>query len=505
MSDEIKILILPAGKMIRIKKGDSLTEVLFNEGVEFPCGGKGRCKSCRIKVLDGLWEPNDIEIKALGNEAIKQGWRLACQANVQRDITIELQKVQDEILADDRQFKFKPQEGIGVAIDLGTTTVVAQLIDLSTGALLSTTSGLNRQAQFGADIMSRITFALNPEKKTIIRNVIVEQIWNMINELLKSSARNISELKKVVICGNTVMHHLFCGISVESLAFYPFETDNLDLQIFLPRQLGWETEKEIKVYFLPCIGSFVGSDILCGILSTSIHSNSKLSLLVDLGTNGEIVLGNSEKMYCASTAAGPAFEGAKISMGMRATTGAIARMKLIEGKIEYYVIGNTTARGICGSGLVDAVAIGIQLGWIQRSGKINGNSQIQLKDSVAITQSDIRELQLAKGAIAAGIRLLLDRSKSTAKEVKQSFLAGAFGNYIGIESAKKIGLFSPELTNISPAGNTALHGVKTVLCNFSEEEMNFEEIKRKITHINLKELSEFEDVFVDEMAFPATV
>ncbi|MGC8885876.1 MAG: ASKHA domain-containing protein [Verrucomicrobiia bacterium] len=505
MGKEFKILILPAGKVLQIKEGESLQAVLFEEGVEFPCGGKGRCKSCRIKVLKGIWEPNGIEIKAIGERAIREGWRLACQGKVQQDIVIELQKVQDEILADDREFEFKVQEGVGVAVDLGTTTVVAQLIDLSTGALLSTTSELNCQAQFGADIISRITFALNPQNREVIQNAIRRQLWNMIKTLLMSASRSIAELKRVVIAGNTVMHHLFSGISVESLAFYPFETNNLNLQVFTAEQLGWGTAKEyegFRVYFLPPIGSFVGSDILCGILSTGIYKAEELSLFVDLGTNGEIVLGNRERMYCASTAAGPAFEGAKISMGMRATTGAIARMRLQGSEIGYYVIGNTSARGVCGSGLVDAAAIGLQLGWLNKNGKICGDSAIKLKDSVVITQGDIRELQLAKGAISAGIHLLLEKWGASAKDVKQAFLAGAFGNYIGIESAKNIGLLPSELRNVIPAGNTALHGVKIVVCNFSEEEMNFTEIRNKITHINLKELSEFEDVFINELSFP---
>ncbi len=502
MDRKIKVEILPEGRILEVESRTSLQEVLFQEGVEFPCGGKGICKTCRIKVIEGIWEPNAIEKKAIGKKGLEEGWRLACQGIAQTDLKIELQKVKDEILGDNRRVHFKPQEGIGVAVDLGTTTVVAQLIDLETGALLSTVNELNQQAQFGADIMSRITFALTPANKLTVQKVITDQIWKMIKSLIAETKRNFKQLQRVVIAGNTVMHHLFCGLSVESLAFYPFETSTVDLQIFEPAQLGWIGDGKFKIYFLPCIGSFVGSDILCGILSTALYKDTSLSLLVDLGTNGEIVLGNCNKILCTSTAAGPAFEGARISMGMRATTGAISRVWVNQDELNYKVIGNVPAKGICGSGLVDATAVGLKLGWINRMGRIVNRSQLQLKDSVVITQNDIRELQLAKGAISAGIRMLLALWKSEVNEVKATYLSGAFGNYISIESAKIIGLLPYELTNVLPAGNTSLHGAKIVLCNFSEDEMRFNSLKKIITSIQLKSLSEFEDLFIEQLIFP---
>ncbi|HON07680.1 MAG TPA: 2Fe-2S iron-sulfur cluster-binding protein, partial [Verrucomicrobiota bacterium] len=252
MDKKIKIKIVPEGKILEVEQGTLLQEVLFQEGVEFPCGGKGICKTCRIKVIDGVWEPNAVEKKVIRKKDLEDGWRLACQGIAQNDLIIELQKVKDEILVDNRRIHFKPQEGIGVAVDLGTTTVVAQLIDLKTGDLLGTVSELNQQAQFGADIMSRITFALIPENKIIIQKVITEQIWKMIQSLIERTKRRFNELKRVVIAGNTVMHHLFCGLSVESLAFYPFETSTVDLQILEPAQLGWICEGRFKIYFLPC-------------------------------------------------------------------------------------------------------------------------------------------------------------------------------------------------------------------------------------------------------------
>jgi len=501
MDKKIKIKIVPEGKILEVEQGTLLQEVLFQEGVEFPCGGKGICKTCRIKVIDGVWEPNAVEKKVIRKKDLEDGWRLACQGIAQNDLIIELQKVKDEILVDNRRIHFKPQEGIGVAVDLGTTTVVAQLIDLKTGDLLGTVSELNQQAQFGADIMSRITFALIPENKIIIQKVITEQIWKMIQSLIERTKRRFNELKRVVIAGNTVMHHLFCGLSVESLAFYPFETSTVDLQILEPAQLGWICEGRFKIYFLPCIGSFVGSDILCGILSTALFNNVSLSLLVDLGTNGEIVLGNCNKILCTSTAAGPAFEGARISMGMRATTGAISKVWINQNELNYKVIGNVPAKGICGSGLVDAVASALELGWVNKMGKIVNGSQIHLIDSVVITQNDIRELQLAKGAISAGIRMLLVLWNSKVKNVKTAYLSGAFGNYINIESAKNISLLPYELFNVLPAGNTSLHGAKIVLCNFSENEMQFNSLRKNITNIQLKSLPEFEDLFVEQLIF----
>ena len=255
------------------------------------------------------------------------------------------------------------------------------------------------------------------------------------------------------------MHHLFCGLDIEPLSRYPFESERLGLQAFAPGELGWQLWNGRVVRFLPCLGGFVGSDLLAGILATRLSEGDELNGLVDLGTNGEIIIGNRRRILCASTAAGPAFEGARISMGMRAATGAISEVRLEGGGINCRVLGNVPPQGLCGSGLVDAVAAGLDLGKIQPTGRFaNGIGSWELAAPVALTQSDIRELQLAKGAIAAGIRMLLDRFGTSAGELKKLYLAGAFGNYINRASAQRIGLINFPSEKVEAAGNTALLG-----------------------------------------------
>jgi uncharacterized 2Fe-2S/4Fe-4S cluster protein (DUF4445 family) len=323
----------------------------------------------------------------------------------------------------------------------------------------------------------------------------------MVWELIDTARVSAADLEKVIFVGNTVMHHLFSGISVESLSRHPFESEQDGLQEFTAHAVGWKLGDETSVCFLPCLGSFVGSDILAGVVATQMHKHESLAALIDLGTNGEIVVGNRERMLCASTAAGPAFEGARISCGMRAATGAISEVYAADGQLHCRVLGNTAARGICGSGLVDAAATGLDLDLIQSSGRLS-NGDLVLAPQVTLKQSDIRELQLAKGAIAAGLRILVKQWGASLNDVSIIYLAGAFGNYINRASARRIGLLNFPSELILPAGNTALLGAKLALFSPHEPAGAFTELHRKIQHVPLNEVPEFQDIFVDEMRFP---
>src|SRR5664279_5711661 len=323
MSEFVRIELLPLGKVLRVKRRTPLQDVLFAHGVEFPCGGRGRCKGCKIKLLAGTLPITEEERRRLTDTELAEGWRLACRGRAESDLKIELAQWEATILTDDTVFAFTPREGLGIAIDLGTTTIVAQLIDLQTGHVLAVRAGLNAQAKYGADIMSRVEFAVAGQGQRKLQNLVRKQIGGLTKELLTAAWGVSGDVKSVVLVGNTVMHHLFCGISVEPLSHYPFEPVSPGLQVFGAAELGWSLPGNPAVRFLPCLGGFVGSDILAGLLATKLHESEKLAALIDLGTNGEIVVGNRERMLCAATAAGPAFEGARISMGMRAATGAI--------------------------------------------------------------------------------------------------------------------------------------------------------------------------------------
>ena len=396
--------------MIRVPAGASLRDTLFAHGVEFPCGGHGRCLRCKVRVVEGDLPATPEQRDLLASDEIAAGWRLACRCDVHSGVAIEIEQWEAPILADDTQFAFTPRAGYGIAVDLGTTTLVAQLLDLRTGQVQAVRTGLNPQAVYGADVMSRVEAALAPDGRERLRAVIHRGVADLIAGMPPGA--------EVVIVGNTAMHHLYSGIDVEPLSRAPFE----------PVADGMWVDGRTR--FLPCLGGFVGSDILAGILATRMHERRDLIGLIDLGTNGEIAIGNHEGILVASTAAGPAYEGGRISCGMRAATGAIAD---VDAAFRVRVIGDGEPRGICGSGLVDAVAVALDRGLVQPSGRIA--QPIELAAAVRLTQADIREVQLAKAAIAAGSEMLLG-----GRELSRLYLAGAFGNYINRASARRIGL-----------------------------------------------------------------
>ncbi len=501
MSKTVTIRLEPLGVSFSLPAGTPLQDVLFTHGVEFPCGGKGKCKGCRVRLLQGSLPITPEQERMLSAEELRAGWRLSCQCAPEDDVTLEMAQWEAAILSDETAITIEPREGLGIAIDLGTTTLVAQLVDLKTGNVLSVRTALNAQARHGADIMSRIGFAVAEGGAHRLTESIRKQIGSMIVNLLDAAGKRPSELTDVTAVGNTVMHHLFCGIDVTPLSHYPFESPSLGAQTLTASSLGWPYGS-LAVRFLPCIGGFVGSDILAGVIATGLHRSATTVGLIDLGTNGEIVVGSEEGLLCASTAAGPAFEGARIYMGMRAATGAISEVYIKDGKLASHVLGNVTPRGICGSGLVDAVAAMLDLGLVKPGGRFaDGGSSLMLLPPVKISQTDIRELQLAKGAIAAGIRLLLAGLGCGLEGLHHVHLAGAFGNYVNTTSAERIGLlpFPPE--KIIPSGNTALRGAKIAL--FTGKEM-WNDLAAKIKHVSLHENPEFQNTYVEQMTFPAS-
>jgi uncharacterized 2Fe-2S/4Fe-4S cluster protein (DUF4445 family) len=500
-ADQVQIRLHPQGSTLQVPRGTPLQEILFEHGVEFPCGGHGRCKGCRVRILSGdaPWTPEEEQI--LSRAELADGWRLACRSRASGDVTLEIRQWEAAILADHSSFRFKPGEGLGIAVDLGTTTLAAQLLDLATGDVLAVRTGLNPQAAYGGDVMSRIQYALSPDGQPRLEKLIRGGIDGLMLGLL-SAAGGGREIRDVVIVGNTVMHHLFCGIDIAPLAHYPFEPKKDGLEIMDSGDLGWNIPGSPPVRFLPCLGGFVGSDILAGIIASGMHESRELAALIDLGTNGEIVLGNRDRMLCASTAAGPAFEGARIRMGMQATTGAISAVEVSDGTHHCRVLGGGPARGICGSGLVDAVAVGLKQRTIRPNGRlVEGLREWILAPNVALYQSDIRELQLAKAAIAAATHLLLLRWQAERGDVSHVYLAGAFGNYVDRSSARRIGLIDFPYQIVEPSGNTALLGAKMVLCN-SDLTDDFAELRRRIRHVPLAADPLFEDSFVDCMGFP---
>ncbi len=487
----------PAGQQCEVAADTPLQDVLFAQGVEFPCGGRGRCKGCRVKMLAGNLSVSDEEKKLLTLAELAAGWRLACRHKMTGDLELELAQWEMPVLGDQSAFAFTPRAGLGVAIDLGSTTIAAQLVDLANGNVLAVSTALNAQARLGGDLMSRIDHAQRGGEAELCA-LIREQLGGLVKELV-ASAQSTAPVTRVVIVGNSVMHHLFCGLSVTPFAAHPFEPARPERIGFTPSQLGWALPESAVIEFLPCLGGFVGSDILAGIMATGLHESRELVALLDLGTNGEVVVGNCDRILCCSTAAGPAFEGARISMGMRAATGAVSAVEVRDGKPDCRIVGGGEPRGLCGSGLVDAVAAGLELNWIQPGGRMTLLPAMPLAGTVVLTPTDVREFQLAKGAIAAGLRILANRFGVAVEQIHTLHLAGDFGNYISRASARRVGLLRLPLSRIVPAGNAALHGAKRALF---EDPALWDALARHVEHISLNEDPGFHDSYVEEMRFP---
>ncbi len=487
------IRLHPLGKEFRVNDQTPLIDVLHEFGIEFPCGGKGTCGKCKVRLLEGELKTTAQHQQKLGKLGLASDWRLACMCQCTSDLSLEIEQFSHIILADESEFEFQSKSGFGIAVDLGTTTLVAQLIDLSNAKVIAVETMLNPQVKFGADLISRIQACLDGNSEEITK-IIREAIGLMIGQMLN---KHPVSLEKIVLVGNTAMQLIFSGCDVSPLSVYPFHTTDLGMKIFQANELAWDFNVKNGVQFYPSIGSFVGSDILAGILATGLHQKEKYTALIDLGTNGEIAVGNKNRIVCASTAAGPAFEGANISMGMRATTGAISSLRLKNDQLEATVIGNTAPKGICGSALIDAVAIFRKMDLIGMFGEINsGETQLRVTGKVVLTQKDINEFQLAKAALAAGLTILCKQLAIELSEIETIYIAGAFGNYINIENLVATGMIELPEEKIHKMGNTALIGAKMFL--FADGIIT-DQILQKITHINLEGDPCFQDIYVDKM------
>ena len=371
----------PAGLELAVASGTRLQDILFAQGVEFPCGGRGRCKGCRVKVLRGNLPVRVEEINLLTPDEIETGWRLSCCHSLTGDLELELAQWEAAILSDQTSFRFVPRTGLGIAIDLGTTTIAAQLLDLATGNVLAVQTALNAQARHGGDVMSRVEFAMSGGQLELQR-VVRDQLGEMVARLLAASLRFKIESNRH--CRQHRDASLVLRSQPRADGRQSVSTGTAGAIDFLATRSGLGVVGKRGIEFLPCLGGFVGSDILAGIVATGLHESRDLVALMDLGTNGEVVVGNREKMLCTSTAAGPAFEGARISQGMRAATGAISEVRVEDGFLSCRVIGGGEARGLCGSGLVDAVAAGLELEWIHPSGRMANGREMPLAGNVSI-------------------------------------------------------------------------------------------------------------------------
>lgn len=480
----VKILQGEQEEEIVVPEGQRLIECLWGK-IDAPCAGKGICGKCRMEVLTG------------------KGWKeqLACHTQVDRDLIVRLPQIKKE-----EQMQAGTARRIGIAVDLGTTTIAVYLVDLEDGQVKATFSEENAQKAYGADVVSRIEYSGRRGTEEL-QKVICKQLWSMICRI------SVREPERVVIAGNTVMNHLLLGKDPSGLAAYPFEPQFLEGQRCKASRFGWDGAFEVLI--MPSISAYIGGDITASILACGIHKTDRTELLIDLGTNGEMVLSHQGRLYATSVAVGPAFEGSHIACGTAGIPGAVDHVHLERGLVEITTIEQKPSLGICGNGLVETAASLLEQGIMDHNGKlkekllqppvwrkyIQGSGKkilFRLTPQLFISQQDIRQLQYAKAAVAAGIQVLLEQAGGAADKV---YLAGGFGSYLSRESAVRIGLLPEKLLKlIRASGNTSGKGAVLVLRQpelFAEAE----HLRERVQVLELGGDPRFEELYLSHMNF----
>lgn len=448
----ISIILPDWNKTIFSLPGANLLELLRQYGYapDAPCGGQGTCGKCMVYV-DGMPQK-------------------ACSVTVKSSMSVQIPKHESLRVMHEASESAVTCGKAMAAVDIGTTSVICSLMDGETGLRTAVRSCANPQTSYGADVVTRIQQALrgNFEKQTqLIRNVVDQ----LLLDCCRDAQISPDNVERVCIVGNPAMEQLFLGIYPENLVAIPFRPVLTEPTI-LPCRDYLTSVPNAQLLVVPNISGYVGGDTVGCILSEKLHESEKITLLVDIGTNGEMVLAGHNRMVVCATAAGPALEGANIRFGMRACTGAIDHVWLEDGKLHYSTIDDAEPAGICGSGLIDAVAVFLELGKINSRGRIipgqeiDGQRVLFISEKIYLTQDDIRQVQLAKGAIQAGIRLLMEHMEITEAQIDCCLLAGAFGTYLNPESACRIGLLSCELNEkILAVGNAAARGAEKMVLN----------------------------------------
>ncbi len=613
----ISLTILPGRHVLDTRPGTTILKAAHGGGVDITatCGGRGRCTSCRVKLVAGTAPPPTImDELQLGDALVREGYRLSCQWPLTEPVTVQVAPPLDETtfqilggerpagapapisidagirkqvvhvaLPKDEHLQTSDLEALvtaaggtvdevpvsvlkvlpvtlrdrggevtvttfgrrvlaveagdtalqkfGLAIDVGTTSVVTTLMELESGEQMAAVSSLNPQAVFGGDLMSRIAFAqFDAGNLRKLQTRIIGLLNQHIEQITRESGVLAKWIYKVVIVGNTCMHHLLLGIDPSHVGLAPYAPVMRHPLTLPARDLFLKLPPEARVCLLPLVAGFVGADAVAVALATRIDESPALRIAVDIGTNGEVLLGSRERLWACSAPAGPALEGAQIRHGMRAAIGAIDRVAVEEGELRLHTIGDGPAQGLCGSGLVDAVAALLDLGVVDWTGLIDIEGRDRLprplrsrvdmrgeerlivvarvgdhgsEREITLTQDDIRQVQLCKGAIASGVAMLLHVADVPAEGVDELMLAGGFGNYLSVRSALRIGLIPAGLpeTKIRYVGNAAALGAQLALVSEAER-ARADGIARRIEHVSLAAHPDFETIFVECMNFP---
>lgn len=500
---------------LNIEAGISVGQALKDSGIYLsqPCGGFGSCGKCKIRVRSGELSPSQADYDFLSYDEIQVGIRLACRAYPINDISIELLSNKENIKAigSGEAVKaigsVKKTGSLGIAIDIGTTTLAAILINVDTKEILAEATGINHQIVYGSDVVSRIK-AAGDGYGIRMQESIKSDITLLCMNLVSQSGVTKEAISQIAIAGNTTMIHLLVGYSCEGLGVYPFTPVNVDTITGTALEiLGINMPSLVTI--LPGISTYVGGDIVSGLLSVGIDRSDELIALIDLGTNGEMAIGNKNRIVVTSAAAGPAFEGGNISCGMGSLPGAVCGVDIDDSKIALKTINNERAIGLCGTGVIELTGELLKNGIIDETGLMdetlgdNGYTfaRGQSGENLYFTQKDVREIQMAKAAIRAGFETLLLKYGITLDELDKVYIAGGFGYYLDVKKAADIGLLPADiLDKVEAVGNTSLKGAASYML-YEDSPARTDAIVHASEEISLAKDACFSDLYINSMMF----
>lgn len=503
---KLTLLLKEGEKTLTLPQGTLLSDALIGGGhpADMPCGGKGRCGKCRVWASGHLSQPDANELAALTEEELRRGIRLACCCRVLGDAQVrpQWQEAVSQICTSgvsEGEAEMPMFQSLGAAIDIGTTTLAARLYD--TKGLLAEAAAPNPQRTFGADVISRIGSAMAGQGEAQAQ-CIQSALGDLLTRMCRTAHRETTEIDGLVITGNTAMLHLLTGEDPSPLSAAPFAAKALFGETIPAARLNLPCAENAQVYLPRCMSAFVGGDITTALLASGICASPETSVLMDIGTNGEIALWQDGKLLTCSTAAGPAFEGAGLSQGMQGAPGAIDHAWGTDGKLTIHTIGDQPAVGICGSGALDVTAALLEVDAMDETGFLTDDEdEYQLAEGVFFTQKDIRQIQLAKSAIRAGLETLLYRAGVKKESISQLAVAGGFGSFMDLGSAAAIGLLPPEtVKHCRVLGNAALSGASMILRNFALA-ADSEKLARSASTADLASDPYFMDQYVEQMMF----
>ena len=528
-----RIWIRQTGKSISCQEGANLLDALLEGGafVDNPCSGKGICGKCKVRICQGeLPAMSETERALLKPEEIEAGIRLSCMIDVNGTMEVELLKNErkHEVLTKGYIPAFEKDhfdEGYGIVIDIGTTTVVTALVELSTGQELASASMINAQKHYGLDVLTRITYEYEHPETGVkdLQEAIVQSVNGMIGEVCEEAGISREEIREIDVAANCTMTHMLLGVDARSIGRSPYRPEFTKAQELPASRIGIEAGKDTVLYCLPQVSAYIGADIVAGTYVCELQKEKGHVLFIDIGTNGEIVLTSNGRILCCSCAAGPALEGMNISAGMRAAQGAIEDVKITPEGNEIKVIGGQEPVGICGSGILAVVKELLRTGIVKKTGafikkekledddyrfpmiRVNGTKRefvLHEKPEILVTQGDVRQVQLAKGAILSGFTALLEKAAITMGDLDKVMIAGQFGAHLPAESLVGTGILPEEVKDkLIYVGNSSKTGAYMALMS-ARAKQEIEELASEMEYIELAETENYERIFADSMIFP---